>query len=159
MANMIFNTKDLFVLFSNNEGLQLRGSGISGSVGSYQGNNGSGTTLKTKINFSDFNKIRIKAHHDFLTSNSYGKVQTKIVVFSAIKNGACRETGVNAVLTNLSAVDQCDVYITEACNGPDYPLEFEVDISSWSGSYYLGLAIHSEDQYSGSVYIYDVELY
>jgi hypothetical protein len=62
------------------------------------------------------------------------------------------------VLTNLGAVDKCEVFITEARNGIE-PLEFEIDISSWSGSYYLGFAIHSDDQYSGTVYISDIELY
>jgi hypothetical protein len=157
-GDFIFNVSSPCVLYNTTDGLQLKGSGVSGSVGSYSGHNRSGTTLKTLINFSDFNKIRIKARHTFFTSDSYGELPTKIVAFSGTRSSTYREANINSVLTNLGAVDKCEVFITEARNGME-PLEFEIDISTWSGSYYLGFAMHSDDQYSGTVYISDIELY
>ena len=157
-GNFIFNISNPFVLYNTTYGLQLKGSGVSGSVGDYEGHNRSGTTLKTLINFSDFNKIRIKAQHTFFTSDSYGEIPTKIVAFSGTNSSTYSEVNVNAVLSALGAVDKCEVFITEARNGIE-PLEFEIDITNWSGSYYLGFAMHSDDQYSGTVYISDIELY
>jgi hypothetical protein len=153
-----FNTYSPYALYNTTDGLQLKGSGVSGNVGDYDGHNRSGTTLKTLINFSDFNKIRIKARHNFFNSDSYGVVQTKIVAFSGTRSSTYREANINAVLNGLGAVDKCEVFITEARNGIE-PLEFEIDITNWSGSYYLGFAMHSDDQYSGTVYISDIELY